>query len=305
MDELILGIDTSNYRTSIALVNGKGEIIFNYRELLEVPEGKKGLRQSEAFFQHVMRLPDAVAPALEYRDRITCISCSSRPRPREGSYMPCFMAGERMARELAAALNIPLKEFSHQEGHMEAVKFFSPLRDDEDVVFFHFSGGTTEAVYGNEIVGGTLDIAFGQVLDRLGQKLGLSFPSGEELDRMAMSAGTETAVLKPVTFRNGYLNLSGIETQSMRALDALEPGEQQGLVREVFHKLADSILKMTEYLGKTLGVRKFIFAGGVSSSEYLRNYLKENIPADHVIVFGDPELSGDNAVGVALLGLRR
>ncbi|MBR5739871.1 MAG: O-sialoglycoprotein endopeptidase, partial [Firmicutes bacterium] len=207
MGELILGIDTSNYRTSVALVNDRGEIIYNHRELLEVPEGKKGLRQSEAFFQHVMRLPDALEPALEYRDSITGIACSSRPRPREGSYMPCFMAGETVARELASALNVPLREFSHQEGHIEAVKYFSALRDTDDVVFFHFSGGTTEAVYRDEIVGGTLDIAFGQVLDRIGQKMGLSFPSGEELDRMTVGAEGETAVLKPVTFRDGYLNL--------------------------------------------------------------------------------------------------
>ena len=305
MGELILGIDTSNYRTSVALVNEKGEILYNYRELLKVPEGEKGLRQSEAFFQHVMRLPDALEPALEYRDLITGIACSSRPRPREGSYMPCFMAGETVARELAAALNVPLKEFSHQEGHVEAVKYFSDLRDEENVVFFHFSGGTTEAIYDGEIVGGTLDIAFGQVLDRLGQKMGLRFPSGEELDRMAISAEGETAVLKPVTFKDGYLNLSGIETQSMRNLEALDEAEWPGLVHEVFHKLADSVVKMTEYLGKTYGTDKFIFAGGVSSSEFIRQYLKENLPKSYTLVFGEPELSGDNAVGTALLGLRK
>ena len=173
------------------------------------------------------------------------------------------------------------------------------------MVFFHFSGGTTEAIYNGEIVGCTLDIAFGQVLDRLGQKMSLRFPSGEELDRMALEAEGETAVLKPVTLKDGYLNLSGIETQSMRNLEALDEVEWPRLVREVFHKLADSILKMTEYLGMTYGTDKFIFAGGVSSSEFIRNYLKENLPKNYVTVFGDPELSGDNAVGTALLGLRK
>ncbi len=305
MAELILGVDTSNYRTSVALVNEKGEILYNHRELLKIPDGKKGLRQSEAFFQHVMRLPEALEPALEYRDKITKVTCSSRPRPREGSYMPCFMAGERAAREVAMALNVPFSEFSHQEGHVEAVKYYSPLRDIEDAVFFHFSGGTTEAVYKNEIAGGTLDIAFGQVLDRLGQKIGLKFPSGEELDRMALTAGAETAVLKPVNIRNGYLNMSGLETQSMRQLEALEPDEYPTLVREVFHKLTDAIVRMTLYFKETLRTDRFIFAGGVSASVYIRNYLKENLPEEIVTVFGDPELSGDNAVGVALLGLSK
>ena len=135
--------------------------------------------------------------------------------------------------------------------------------------------------------------------------MGLSFPSGEELDRIAISAEGETDVLKPITFKDGYLNLSGIETQSMRCLEALKPEERPWLVREVFYKLADSVVKMTKYLNTICGADKFIFAGGVSSSEYIRNYLKENLPKEFTVIFGDPELSGDNAVGTALLGLRK
>ena len=80
MGELVLGIDTSNYRTSVALVNELGEILYNHRELLEVPEGKKGLRQSEAFFQHVMRLPGGSGSGIQgqHHSRILLIETKAQ-----------------------------------------------------------------------------------------------------------------------------------------------------------------------------------------------------------------------------------
>ena len=306
MSDLFLGIDTSNYRTSAAIVDEKGEILFNHRELLEVPSGERGLRQSVAFFNHVQRLPEVMEEAMAYRDRIRAVAVSDRPRPREGSYMPCFTAGSACAREVASALGVPLYLTSHQEGHIEAVRYFSDLRDEEDVIFFHFSGGTTEAVFRNEIVGGTLDIALGQVLDRLGVKLGYDFPSGEIMDAIALRTAEASSDLKPIKVKDCYMNLSGIETQSMRkAEELIEAGEPaDALIKELFDKLGRSILDMTLQLIDKYGNRPVIFAGGVSSSEYIRKYLSDALPDDVRYVFGEPELSGDNAVGVALIGMR-
>ena len=85
MPDFFLGIDTSNYRTSVALVDNEGKMIFNHRELLEVPEGERGMRQSQAFFHHVQRLPEVMKQVMEYREGIRLVSVSERPRPREGS----------------------------------------------------------------------------------------------------------------------------------------------------------------------------------------------------------------------------
>ena len=306
MSDLFLGIDTSNYRTSAAIVDEKGEILFNHRELLEVPQGERGLRQSVAFFNHVQRLPEVMEEAMNYRDRIRAVAVSERPRPREGSYMPCFTAGSACAREVASALGVPLYLTSHQEGHIEAVRYYSDLRSEEDVLFLHFSGGTTEAVFRNEIVGGTLDIALGQVLDRVGVRLGLAFPSGEIMDAIALRTAEASSGLKPIKVKDCYMNLSGIETQSMRKAEELmgagEPADM--LIKELFDKLGRSILDMTMQLIDKYGNRPVIFAGGVSSSEYIRKYLSGELPDDVRYVFGKPELSGDNAVGVALIGMR-
>ena len=84
--------------------------------------------------------------------------------------------------------------FSHQEGHIEAIRFYSELKRVSPIICFHFSGGTTEAVLLDEerglfdIVGGSKDIAYGQVLDRVGVALGLEFPCGEALDKIAVSS---------------------------------------------------------------------------------------------------------------------
>ena len=98
---LSLGIDTSNYKTSVAVVDCSGRVLFNHQEYLDVKKGERGLRQSEAFFQHVQKLPDAIQKALSdfaIRDNIGAVSFSTRPRPIEGSYMPVLQPDPDMAR---------------------------------------------------------------------------------------------------------------------------------------------------------------------------------------------------------------
>lgn len=307
---LSMGIDTSNYKTSLAVVDSRGELLFNYQEFLEVKHGERGLRQSEAFFQHVQKLPEALKGAFAtegIRGRIGAISVSTRPRPVEGSYMPVFTAGHGYAKSLAAAMNIELQEFSHQEGHIEAVRHYSPLADKSPLICFHFSGGTTEALLLDEqgkitIVGGTKDIAYGQVLDRVGVALGYPFPCGQILDEMALSCNVHSHIFSPVKVKNGFINLSGIETQAQRALEHYSQGE---LAEALFERLSASVADMTVQLSERYSIKDFIYAGGVSCSAYMRRYLAEHIGSRLNIVFGKAEMSADNAVGTALLGGKR
>ena len=345
-DKLSLGIDTSNYKTSVAVVDRDGKILFNHQEFLDVKHGERGLRQSDAFFQHVNRLPEPLESALaEYREQIGIVAVSTRPRPVEGSYMPVFMAGYGYAKAVAAALGVDVKEFSHQEGHIEAVKHYSALKDSKSpLICFHFSGGTTEALFVGEdgsieIVGGSKDIAYGQVLDRVGVALGFDFPCGQALDEIACkhfghiagcendgeckNQGTKTiknSTLTKVKVNDCYVNLSGIDTQARRYLEGLgnaefdsasKPriasednlGEKEiALIIELFQRLGESILTMSTQLAKKYEIKDFIYAGGVSSSKFIRKYLTENMPGSYRIVFGEPALSSDNAVGIALLG---
>ena len=307
---LLLGIDTSNYKTSVALVDAEGNIICNYQEFLEVKKGERGLRQSNALFQHVMKLPELIENALAQVDpeNIKGIAVSNKPRPVEGSYMPVFNAGVSAARTCGAALQVPVRFFSHQEGHIEAVKFYSAMRQEDKLICFHFSGGTSEALFVEElddgrmdieIIGGSKDLAFGQVLDRLGVALGMEFPCGQEMDEIACKTALQKPnILSKIKCQDGYLNLSGIETQCQRGIGTVTNAE---LIVMTFHRLAEAIATMTRQLADQYEITKFLFVGGVSSSQYIRTYLQEQL-SDLDICFGDPKLSTDNAVGIALLG---
>lgn len=313
----ILGIDTSNYTTSAALTDLKGRVVSEKAVLLKVKQGERGLRQSDALFKHIEIIPEIISTVAgsagtDYSpSMIAAVSFSSRPRPVEGSYMPVFKAGECVGRSIADILDVPFYDFSHQEGHIEAVKHFSDAADRKRILSWHLSGGTCELLiadeketsgYNIEIYASTGDISFGQLFDRIGVRLGMDFPSGRYLDEIALSEGERTSLLKPVFVRNNCINLSGMESQCMRLFDSSNV-DTDGLIREVFKKVSDCLLKMTENAARETGIKDVIFAGGVSSSRYLRNALNEYFAGKDVnVIFGNSSYSTDNAVGTALLG---
>ena len=324
MGSLYLGIDTSNYRTSAALVDHDGRVLSSKAVLLDVPEGERGLRQSEAFFRHSNRLPEYLAEIFSDIDTsdIAAVGVSERPRRAEGSYMPCFMAGVNAASITGTALGVPVFGFSHQEGHAAAILESGGQVPPERSLLFHLSGGTTEALicepdglgYSMEIAGGTLDISIGQLLDRFGVALGLLFPSGEYLDDVAYeyledhgfdpSKVVRTGVIPQIRIREGYFNLSGAETRLMKFVDDKDRDREKTchVTAELFITIAGLLADEVKYIKKERGADETVFAGGVASSRTIRKILSDVKDID--IRFGAPGLSGDNAVGTALLAKR-
>jgi len=302
MSKYILGIDTSNYKTSVAVVDLDGNIIVNNSKLLKVKKGDKGLRQSEAFFYHSNDLPFMIKNAMAKDDvmgKVIAVAVSDRPRPVEGSYMPVFKVGENAGLMISSSLGIPLYTFSHQEGHIKAISKYQKIANPNKYIAYHLSGGTSEALLIDDditIVGGSKDISLGQLIDRVGVKLGYEFPAGKRMDEIAVK---EKIKLNPtgVKLDDGYFNLSGLETQCMKALDAKL---DTAIVPGLFKTLGDLMVNLTDYLSVKYQVYDFVFTGGVSSSEFLRKYV--DYKSSKNIYFGDPLLSSDNAVGIALLG---
>lgn len=307
----VLAFDTSNYTTSVALIDRFESIVLDMRVILNVKQGERGLRQSHALFQHNQNLPDLLEKCFARvpSDLIGAIAVSDRPRPVAGSYMPVFTAGLSTGRCLAAALNVPLLKFSHQEGHLAAGAYGSGISMTEPFLAFHLSGGTTELLYVNDglisKIGGSVDISFGQLIDRVGVLMGLAFPAGSDMDRHARNVDViEKSFLHPVHFKGLDINLSGLETQASRWIEEDSPS-LESVSWHLFKTIADALISWTDAAVKKVGCKQVLFTGGVAASETIRRIVSEHFKnAEFEIFFGLPSLSPDNAVGTGLLGVR-
>ena len=311
MKEYTLGVDTSNYTTSICLVS-EGQIAKSVRRLLPVEKGQKGLRQSDALFHHTSRLPSLAEELFEGFDhahsKITCVGVSATPRDAEGSYMPCFLAGVSFASAICASLGVPMYRFSHQRGHIKAAIHScanSNIFEGVPFISFHVSGGTTEALlttplqngYSCEIIGGTNDASCGQIVDRAGVLMGMNFPCGKELD--ALSLESTKKLPNCVSMKDGYFSMSGLENKVMKFL--AEGNDKSDIASFVFESIGEALKKSAVYLREKHGNLPILFAGGVCANTKIRHKL---LQLENTF-FASTELSSDNACGTALLAYEK
>lgn len=312
MSDIIIGFDTSNYRTSAAAVTTSGEVLYNGRLLLPVSAGERGLRQSDAVFAHLKQLPDVTAGMREkLKDgQIVAVAASTRPRGREDSYMPVFQVGERFGMSLADMLNVPFLKTDHQSGHIAAAAFGTAMEAEQDYLAFHLSGGTTDLLWVRngriEEIGGSLDLHAGQLVDRVGVALGMRFPAGPELENLAVKGQSRALLGTSMEQSDLFCHFSGAESQASRWIrnkDMLP----ENIAAEVYDLLARTTSRMLLAGMRKTGLRKALVAGGVSASALFREQLSERLKktdGSMKLIFGKEDLSGDNAVGVALIGAK-
>ena len=298
-----LGLDTSNYTTSVALFDGRDG--HQLGRLLDVEAGSLGLRQSDALFQHVKRLPELFDQlrAEGWLEDIAAVGASVKPRWVEGSYMPCFLAGEAVGRALADTLGVPFYPCAHQQGHIAAAAWGAgrPELLDRPLLAWHLSGGTTELLHvvpeGTGVaarkIGGTSDISAGQLIDRTGVALGLAFPAGKALDALSRTGRPTKGFavkLNGLTF-----SLSGMENQVKARLEAGEAAAD--VARFAVATVAGTIRRVTDRALEEDPGLPVLCSGGVASNSLLREALED-------AVFAPPACSADNALGVAVLAHR-
>ncbi len=313
-----LGIDTSNYTTSVAAVDEEGNLLFDNRTPLSVSEGERGMRQSQALFDHVHNLPDTILGLSKITKEkglvLGGVGVSTKPRPVEGSYMPCFLSGAAAAAVTAEAAGVPLFEFSHQEGHLAAALYGSEeIRDmNRPYLAYHLSGGTNEILICQgsevkEIVGGTKDISLGQLIDRSGVAMGMRFPCGKEMDYLASryngEVGNPFCLIKT---EDGQMNVSGIETQVQKYTAAMKrESDRIAPSNWILERCAEAVLLSIHQVTEKTGIDTVVMMGGVSSSTYIRKKLLTDFEPQKgrytTIFFGRPQYCSDNAVGIAFL----
>lgn len=323
----IIGLDTSCYTTSIAVWKNGSGIVHQGRKILNVPDGQRGLRQSDGFFQHVQTIPrlfDDIPK--EYFKSLERIVVSASPRNQVGSYMPVFSAGMRFAEVASKMIGSPLSYTDHQSNHCFAALIDHPDLVGKEFLMLHLSGGTTELVLtggrimtsmrenGMEfsgldetIIGKSLDVAMGQVIDRIGVAAGLPFPCGKHMEPMALQLEDK---MKPIRFPKGLkgcdINLSGMEAHGLKYVNEGMPLPH--LFKSLFLSIGEALADMIIAGVSTTSVRNVVCGGGVISNGIVRESMLNRLRTSGgdteriSVYFARPEYSTDHAVGCAYLG---
>ena len=300
-----LGIDTSCYTTSICLIDTNGKLLAEARQILKVKEGNRGLQQSEMVFQHTHNLPVLLKQIAFDNIELKGVGVSATPRPTAESYMPAFLVGLGFARSLAIVNKLPLYEISHQENHLEAGLWSAQGPQDDRFLLLHASGGTTDlllaekqadARFSLQPVGGSLDLHAGQFIDRLGVAMGLGFPCGPTLEKLAAAA--KNAFVLPVSVNDCYTSLSGPASAALRALQKGASHAELALGAEIM--LAASFSRIIINAAAKYNVNAVLIVGGVASNALIRTVMQENLQKTAIALwYPQAQYSADNASGCA------
>jgi N6-L-threonylcarbamoyladenine synthase len=247
-------------------------------------------------------IPD-VMPELD-RQRIACVAVSSMPRDREDSYMPVFVAGHMAAAALSVALQVPLIETSHQQGHISAALIGNGSLRGKSFIAVHLSGGTTELLFVDPDLKtvsqrGTRDINAGQFVDRIGVELGCSFPAGSQLEKLA-AAATGASARIPSSVSGSCCSFSGAETFARKMIAEGERPEEAAYA--VLDCISRTMAKLIQNAANKNEIFDVLLAGGVASSALLKTMLSARSDGSGIrLYFAQKGMSGDNAAGNAVL----
>jgi N6-L-threonylcarbamoyladenine synthase len=301
-----LAFDTSCYTTSYALA-ADGEVRKDARLMLDVPRGGRGLRQSEAVFQHIRNYEALFSEFSREGLNIRAVSFSEKPCPSGLSYMPVFCVGKSFALSVAAVLGVPAYPLTHQHGHIYSGLIGNRVADGETVAL-HVSGGTLDIlkvfirngiIESIETLGSAADLTCGQLIDRVGVAAGMGFPAGQEMERLYEPGGARLSV----HVRGLRANLSGAETQALRLLK--EGCAPASVCSGAIDCAAETLVQLAVNAAETTGISRLLFTGGVICNGVVRSRLREacgRIGAE--AVFARREYCGDNACGLAIAAER-
>lgn len=229
---------------------------------------------------------------------------------------PALWVGVNFACALAAAWQLPIVAVNHMEGHIVVAALAQPKPIEFPALSLLVSGGHTELVLSREwlqyeMLGSTRDDAAGEAFDKSARLLGLPYPGGPEISRLAAEArkyggSTSLSLPRPMIDSNDFdFSFSGLKTAVRRAIEGkeLSAAEKAAMAREVEEAIVEVLVTKTIRAAEEYGARTIICGGGVSASVYLRAELSRKAsPYAIKPLFPPRELSTDNAIMIGLAG---
>jgi len=307
-DIITLGIESSCDETSVSVVKNGREVLSNViNSQIKIHEKFGGVVPEIASRNHVEVISNVTKEALkqanvEYKD-IDHIACTYGP-----GLVGALLVGVSYAKGLSYALNKPLTATNHIEGHI-AANYITHKELKPPFLCLILSGGHTHLVYIKDyhefdILGKTRDDAIGEAFDKVARVIGLGYPGGPKIDKLAKEG--QPNIELPKTHIEGLdFSFSGIKTAIIN-LHHKNPNVNQADLCASFEKyVTDILLNNALKAAKMLGVDKIALAGGVSARPYIRQGFADLEKQGYEIYYPEPILCTDNAAMIASAGYYR
>lgn len=303
--ELILAFESSCDETSMAVIED-GHVILSNIIATQIKSHQRfgGVVPEVASRHHVEQITVCTQAALEeagvtYAD-LTAVAVTYGP-----GLVGALLIGVTAAKAIAYAHHLPLIPVNHMAGHIYAARFVKPL--EYPLLALLVSGGHTELVYmpaaGEfEIIGDTRDDAAGEAYDKIGRVLGIQYPAGKEIDRLA-HLGQDTfkfprAMLKEDNLDFSFSGLKSAFINTVHHADQIgETLNHEDLAASFQASVVEVLTTKTMHAARQLNVRQLVVAGGVAANQGLREGLATAIKAsgmDLDLIMPPLRLCGDN-----------
>ncbi len=316
-DIVILGIESSCDDTSAAVIKN-GILLSNVTASQAVHEAYGGVVPELASRAHQQNIVPVVDQALKRagveREDLSAIAFTRGP-----GLMGSLLVGVSFAKGMAASLNIPMIDVNHLQGHILA-HFIKENQEDSNQPKFPFlcllvSGGNSQIVlvkaYNDmEILGQTIDDAAGEAIDKCSKVMGLGYPGGPIIDRLARKGNPEAYQFAKPNIAGYDYSFSGLKTSflyNLRDWMKEDPNfvehHKEDLAASLEKTIVDILMKKLQKAARDLRIRQVAVAGGVSANTGLRNAFHEYAAKYHWKVF-IPKFSytTDNAAMIAITG---
>lgn len=308
-ETLVLGIESSCDETSVAVVKNGREVLSNVIDTqIKIHEQFGGVVPEIASRNHIEAISRVTKLALEQAnvklEDIDVIAPTYGP-----GLVGALLVGVSYGRGLAYALNKPLVGVNHLEGHISANYITHPDLEPPFLCMLT-SGGNTQIVYVKdycdmEVLGRTRDDAIGEAFDKVARVIGLTYPGGPKIDKLA-EQGKATINFPKTHFENLDFSFSGIKTAVIN-LHHKNPEVNKADLCMSFEKAVTEVLKENiEKAIKQTGIKKVVLAGGVSANTHIREEFEKLGQKLNVQIYKpDLKLCTDNAAMIGSAGYYR
>jgi len=313
-DIYILGIESSCDDTSASVLKN-GEVLSNVIANQNIHKKYGGVVPELASRAHLSNIIPVVDSALK-ESNVSINKISAIAFTRGPGLMGSLIIGTEFAKGLGLSLNIPIIEVNHMQAHL-LVHF---IKNDLKKPLFPFlgvtiSGGHTQFIlvedyFKMKILGQTLDDAIGEAFDKCGKKIGLGYPAGPEIDKLA-KIGDELRFNFPLPkVKGGDISYSGTKTAFINFLHK-EKNQNKKFIDDnlndicasIQKNLIDNLLSKIELLSIKNNLNRIVLGGGVSANSYLKKRLdKESKKNNWEVFIPELEYTTDNAAMIGIVG---